>query len=256
MTAIDRTSPMPLWAQVLHDLRRRLAAGEFRDGFPSDAALIAEYPVSRQTVREAVRRLHDEGVLKRERGRGTSVRQPAIEQPWGALYSLFRSIEAQGFEQRSRVLDLSEATDPDIAGRLGLPRSTRLVRLERLRLVDGEPLAHDTAWLPARAARPLLDVDFGHTALYDELSRTCGVTPTDSTEWINTVLPSPDERRLLDLGARQPIFSIDRFSLAGNEPIEWRTTLIRSDRYTFVARWSPASRYEAALEPRRSTKAS
>jgi GntR family transcriptional regulator len=243
---------MPLWAQVLSDLRRRLTAGEFSGGFPSDAVLMTEYEVSRQTAREAVRRLRDEGLVSRERGRGSFVCQPSIEQPWGALYSLFRSIEAQGYEQRSRVIGLTEVSDGDVAARLDLPRSTRLVRLERVRLVDGEPLAHDTAWLPARLARPLLQVDFRHTALYDELSRVCGVTPTESTEWINTVLPSPAERRLLDLGAAQPVFAIERFSRTGAEPLEWRTTLIRSDRYTFVARWSPAQRYEASLEPRSS----
>ena len=247
---------MPLWAQVLSDLRRRLTGGEFAAGFPSDAVLMAEYDVSRQTAREAVRRLNDEGLIQRERGRGSFVRQPAIEQPWGALYSLFRSIEEQGYEQRSRVIDLSEVADPEVAARMGLARTTRLVRLERVRLADGEPLAHDTAWLPARVARPLLEVDFSHTALYDELSQACGVAPTESTEWINTVLPSPDERRLLDVGARQPVFAIERFTLAEGEPIEWRTTLIRSDRYTFVARWSPAQRYEAALEPRQEFRAS
>jgi GntR family transcriptional regulator len=249
MTGIDRESPMPLWAQVLGDLRRRLAAGEFGDGFPSDAVLTDEYGVSRQTVRDAVRRLQEEGILRRERGKGTMVRQPTIEQPWGALYSLFRSIEAQGFEQRSRVIDLREVVDAEVSARLDRPASSPLVRLERIRLADGVPLAHDTAWLPADIARPLLTADFSHTALYDELSRVCGIVPADATEWISAVLPSPAERRLLALGARQPAFSIDRLSSAGGRRIEWRTTIIRSDRYTFVARWSPAQRYEAALEP-------
>lgn len=239
---------MPLWAQLLDELRGRLEAGEFASGFPTDAALMGEYGLSRHTVREAVRRLQDDGLLNRERGRGTFVRRPMIEQPWGALYSLFRSIEAQGFEQRSKVLDLSETTDPDVAGRLELPAATPFVRLERLRLADDQPLAHDTAWVPAEIARPLLEVDFSRTALYDELALRCGVQPTGSTEWITTVLPDPLERKLLGIGVRQPAFAIERLSHVGPEPLEWRTTTVRGDRYTFVARWSPAQRYEAGLE--------
>ena len=71
---MDRASPMPLWAQVLSDLSDRLGAGEFDERFPTDQELVEAYGVSRQTVREAVRRLADDGLLARERGRGTRVR--------------------------------------------------------------------------------------------------------------------------------------------------------------------------------------
>ncbi|HTQ92614.1 MAG TPA: GntR family transcriptional regulator, partial [Streptosporangiaceae bacterium] len=64
---VDRDSALPLWAQVLGDLRRRLARGEFRLRFPGDNELTEHYGVSRHTVREAVRRLQDEGVLVRGR---------------------------------------------------------------------------------------------------------------------------------------------------------------------------------------------
>lgn len=241
---------MPLWAQLLDDLRRRLATGEFADGFPTDGALTAEYDLSRHTVREAVRRLQQEGVLRRERGRGTFVRPPQVEQPWGALYSLFRSIESQGYEQRSRVLDLSSVTDGPVAARLGLRAGSPLVRLERVRLADGQPLAHDVAWLPAAVARPLLGVDFTHTALYDELISRCGVRPTTASESISTILPAADERRLLGLGPRQPVFSIERLSHHRDDPLEWRQTMVRGDRFTFVARWAPGQGYEATLEPK------
>lgn len=238
---------MPLWAQVLADLRARLEAGEFTDEFPTDLELTAEYGVSRHTAREAVRRLQAEGVVSRERGRGTFVRSPSFEQPTGAIYSLFRAIEAEGLEQRSEVLDLSLVVDVEVAERLGLPADAELVRIERLRSADGHPLAHDTAWLPAELARPLLEVDFGHTALYDELADRCGVRPTAGTEWIATELPGEVDRSLLGVAARQPVFRIRRRVLAGDRPIEWRETVIRGDRYTFVAQWSPTGAYETVL---------
>jgi GntR family transcriptional regulator len=240
---------MPLWAQLLEDLRARLDDGEFVEEFPTDLELTTEYGVSRHTAREAVRRLQSEGVVSRERGRGTFVRTPTFEQPTGAIYSLFRSIETQGLEQRSEVLDRSVVTDPEVAVRLELDASAELVRLERLRSADGHPLAHDTVWLPADVARPLLDVDFTHTALYDELQNRCGVRPTSGKEWIATELPDADERRLLGLGAKQPVFRIRRLSsTAESRPLEWRETVIRGDRYTFVAQWSPNGAYETVLQ--------
>lgn len=238
---------MPLWAQVLADLRRRLDSGEFAEGFPTDVELTQHYDVSRHTAREAVRRLQDEGVVNRERGRGTFIATPTIEQATGAIYSLFRSIEARGLEQRSEVVELAEVTDADAADHLDLPADAPLVRLERLRLAEGAVLAHDTAWLPASLARPLLDVDFGHTALYDELQSRCGVRPTAGTEWISTELPGTEERQLLGVAAKQPVFRIRRSSRSGDQLIEWRETVVRGDRYTFVAQWSPAGSYETVL---------
>jgi len=45
---VDRDSALPLWAQVLGDLRRRLASGEFGDRVPGDDELTAQYGVSRR----------------------------------------------------------------------------------------------------------------------------------------------------------------------------------------------------------------
>lgn len=233
---------MPLWAQVLEDLRRRLDSDEFSTRFPTDAELMAEYSVSRHTVRDAVRRLQDEGLLSRERGRGTFVRAHAVEQSWGpgVAYSVFRSVESQGFEQRSEVLDLAEVTDPAVAERLGLAAGEGLIRLERTRLIDGRPLAHDVVWLPAGLARPLLHVDFTHTALYDELAARCGVRPTSGKEWVHAITPDERRRRLLDLPPGHAVFAMERISYRGDRAVEWRETTVRGDRYTLVASWSPA----------------
>ena len=97
-------------------------------------------------------------------------------------------------------------------------RGTELVRLERLRRVDGLPLAHDTAWLPADVARPLLDVDFSHTALYDELARTCHIHPDAGSEWIHPTIPDQSERRLLGLQARDAAYRIERLGVATGNP--------------------------------------
>lgn len=238
MRTVDRGSPIPLWSQVLEDLRARLADGEFDDRFPTDQELMDSYGVSRHTARDAVRRLADEGLVDRERGRGTFVRSRSIEQPLGALYSLFQSIEAQGFEQRSRVLTLEERTDAEAAAVLGVATDEPLIFLERVRLCDDEPIAVDCSWLAASIASPLLGVDFSHTSLYRELAGRCGVAPTQGRERIEPVLPTEAQRQLLGIGRRQSVFAIERLALAGDRPLEWRHSVVRGDRFAFVARWS------------------
>ena len=153
----DRNSPLPLWAQVLADLRARLARGEFTGRFPGDEELRDTYGVSRHTVREAVRRLQAEGVIERGRGRGTFVTGTVIEQPLGALYSLFRSVEAQGFVQRSVVRYLEERRDEEAAKVLGRPPDEPLVYLERLR--PELPAAEQRELLGLGARTPVLAIE-------------------------------------------------------------------------------------------------
>ena len=78
---LDRRGATPLWVQLLADLRRRLGAGEFSDAFPGELALVAEYRVSRHTVREALRRLREEGLVVAERGRPPRLASPDRDRP-------------------------------------------------------------------------------------------------------------------------------------------------------------------------------
>ena len=241
---LGRTRREPLWSQLLGDLRRRLAEGEFTGVFPGELALVAQYGVSRHTVREALRRLRDEGTVVAGRGRTPRLAERVqIRQPVGALYSLFSAVEAAGRAQRSVVRTLDVRADGVVAARLGLEESTPLVHLERLRLADAEPLAVDRVWLPARLAAPLLEVDFARTGLYAEYATRCGVRVTGGSERIRAVLPEGGERELLGTGAGVAAFAIDRLGLAGDQPVEWRQTLVRGDRFSVTARFSTRDGY-------------
>ncbi|MGW0435684.1 GntR family transcriptional regulator [Micromonospora sp. NPDC003197] len=241
---VDRGSALPLWAQVHADLRRRLDGGEFADTFPGEHALVAEYAVSRQTIREAVRRLREDGTVIAERGRPPRLAGTVeITQPVGALYSLFASVEAAGQHQRSIVRILDIRADAVVAVRLGLEESTPLLHLERLRLADEKPLAVDRLWLPAQLAAPLLHADFTHTAFYDELATRCGIRPTGGQETIRAVVPTAAERRLLDIPEEVAAFAIDRRTEHRGRPIEWRHTLVRGDRFAVTAAFSGRTGY-------------
>jgi GntR family transcriptional regulator len=238
---------MPLWAQLHDDVTRRLAAGAFDAAFPGEMDLVAEYEVSRHTVREALRRLRDVGVLDSTRGRATQVRKD-IEQPLGTLYSLFREVEAQGMVQASVVKAQRMDRDPRIAGLLELTPEADLFLLERLRLADDEPLAYDRIWLAADLGRPLLQADFGRTALYDELASRTGARLTDGTERISAVIATDHEHDMLDLPPGVACLRVERLGRLAGRPVVYRVTLVRGDRYTVVTDWSSRG-YQVSASP-------
>ncbi|WAM19383.1 GntR family transcriptional regulator (plasmid) [Rhodococcus sp. JS3073] len=245
---LQRAACTTLWQQLQADLQRRLAEGEFAEVFPGELELRDEYGVSRSTVREALRALREDGIVTAARGRAPRLGGDVeISQPLGAIYSLFESVEAAHLHQRSIVRRLDERRDAHAAVRLGLEESTPLIYLERLRLADEEPLALDCAWLPAELARPLLDADFTHTSLYDELAGRCRVRLTGGREQIHAVIPTAAQRRLLELGPDTAAMRVQRTGTVNGVGIEWRTTVIRGDRFSVLADFSARTGYTVHL---------
>lgn len=227
-----------MWQQLLTDLRHRLAQGDFISDFPGEHELVEQYGVSRHTVREALRYLRSEGVVTAARGRRPRLGPVEIEQPLGAMVSLFAAVESRGLEQRSVVRALDVRADGVIARRLDLEESAPLVYLERLRLADDEPLAIDRVWLPEAVARPLLEADFTRTALYDELAEHCGVRLSGGRERIHAVLPTAAERRLLHMPSTAALLVVERTGWH-HCPLEFRQTLVRGDRFSITASFDP-----------------
>jgi GntR family transcriptional regulator len=250
MTGLDRTSPLPLWAQLTARLGERLHAGEFGAQFPTEAELMADYGVSRHTVREALRRLSEAGLLDRQRGRGSFVRDAAgpIEQSLGAIYSLAASIEREGLPEQSAVLCLETVRDAPAAVRLGLGPRAELVHVRRLRWAGGEPLAVDESWLPAAIGAPLLRVDLSHGSLYAHLRERCGIETTGGEERIHAAVAGDADRELLQLPPGEAVFVVERIARSGDRPVEWRRSTIRGDRFSFAADW-PGERGPAAGGP-------
>lgn len=245
---LDRSGGSALWRQVQDDLRRRIDAGEFPEVFPGEKVLAQEYGVSRQTMRQSLRVLRESGVVSAQRGRPPQVRADSIEQPIGALYSLFASVEGAGMSQHSRVLALDERQDPDAARHLGLAPETSLVHLSRLRLAGGEPLALDRVWLPAQIARPLLQADFSHTALYREMAERIGDFPRRGHEVIQAVTLTDDEAHQLTAPSRAAAFHIERLGCSGSDALEWRTTVVRGDRFRVSSQFSPSAGFTLGFD--------
>lgn len=221
-----------------------MEAGHFEHRFPTDRELMAIYAVSRHTARHAVSQLGADGILRRSRGVGTSVDRRTFERSLGSLYSLFQVVEESGVPQHSDVRALELVTDPEAAEQLGLESDAPLVLLDRLRWAGDEPLAIDRTWLPADIAEPLLHADFTHTSLYNELDRAAGMHPNAGWERINPGIPTDDERTSLHLDIGEAVFSIERRGTYNGDPVEWRVTTIRGDRFTLVADWTVGQRNE------------
>src|SRR5262245_28377481 len=136
----------PRYHQVRAVLRRRIEAGEWQAGqrFPTEPDLMREFGVSRGTVRQAVDALVRHGLLRREQGRGTFVRRPAVAAGVGDFFHFLEDLRLRGFAIELRLIRRGVVpADAAVAGLLGLGAGAPLVVIRRLVLLDGEPFRLD-----------------------------------------------------------------------------------------------------------------
>ena len=115
--------------------------------------------------------------------------------------------------------------------KLGLSPSEPVLRLSRVRLADGEPLAIENAVVPASA----LDADTLGGSLYEAL-KARGQMPVRALQRVHAGVATPEEASLLQIAPGSPLLRIERRSfLANGRPIEVTVSAYRGDRYDFVA---------------------
>lgn len=222
------------WVLKRHllDLLEQLPAGT---PIPTERSLAVQFDVSRTTVRQALAELTIEGRLLRVQGKGTFAAEPKVAQRL-QLSSYTEDMRAQGRQPSSKLLAaVEEGADAELARLLGVRAGSKVLRLHRLRLADGEPMALETTHLSLGRFRGLRRYLSASGSLYTVLAERFGVQMGHAEETIETALATPAEAELLggDLGLPMLLLSRHSFDTAG-KPVEWVRSLYRGDRYKFV----------------------
>ena len=226
--------PVPMHHQVYLHLRELLDQEKLTRGdrLPGERELCEFYQCSLVTMRRALDELAREGRLVRMRGRGTFVTEPPIDRNLALLDSFTEEMRRRGRSPATRVLAASAAkADPTSADALGLTAGARTIMLERLRLVDDEPLMLETVHLSAERFPGLLDEDLETRSLYDILATRYGVRLDYAEETIEPVALSAREAELLKQKRGRPALLV--YLIAYDQrglPIEYCRALMRGDR--------------------------
>lgn len=230
--AIDRHSPVPLYHQLAEQFMHAVTVGDLKPGdpFENEIAVAERLQVSRPTVRRAIQELVDQGLLVRRRGLGTTVANSKVHRRF-ELTSLYDDLLRDGRSPRTTLLDREIRTDERAASALDLPGDTPLLHIKRVRHAGDVPLALMNNWLPPFYS-DVTEAELVDGGLYLAL-RNRGVKPVVAQQSIGARMPTPPERRHLEIRGSQPVLTMTRMAFdAGGKAVEFGDHSYRASDYT------------------------
>ncbi len=233
--SIMRADAVPLYHQIFLALRDEIVSGRapFGWGMPTEFELAEKYSVSRITARRALFELADKGFVERKRRTGTRVIFRPPSAPIEAnLEHAVESLVAFGRNKRVRVLDLQKQhADAEIAETLGIAEGSPVLRAERIRFLDREPLGHVVSHVPMRFASHITRSALETTPIL-ALLREGGFKIAGGRQTVSALAAEPSLAAVLQIEPRSVILRIERVVTDQHGVPMLRTIAqYRADRY-------------------------
>jgi DNA-binding GntR family transcriptional regulator len=232
--SIDRSSPVPLYHQVVQGIEAAIRSGLLEAGsrLETELDLAARLNLSRPTVRKAMDELVRSGLLVRKRGVGTQVVASQVRRQL-ELSSLFDDLSSSGSRPTTDVLSFSHVEpDPTIREALQLPAGARVYHFTRLRRVGGKPLALMENWVRDDIT-PIDEAVLAAQGLYGVL-RNGGVNFRLATQRIGASVADHRQAALLETPPGSALVTMERTAVDDTgRSVETGRHVYRGDSYSF-----------------------
>jgi GntR family transcriptional regulator len=228
----------PIYKKIQQTILRKVERGYLKPGdvVDSERELARIHGVSLMTARHALAGLEREGLLERRRGAGTFIAPPKIH--FNKLMSYTEQMAARNLDVSSKVLSFKIIkTEHEISARLALPRTTDLIRIERLRQGASEPFAIETCYMSADEFKGLSSSSVARNSLFSLLQQEYELEIGHADEEIDATSADEWSANLLDVPIDAPLLRIRQliYSTRG-KAIIYMLGLYRSDRHTLLCR--------------------
>jgi GntR family transcriptional regulator len=233
---MDLESGRPRHEQISDWLREQIEDGTYAvdEKLPSEKEIGEQFDVSRVTVRRALQTLESEDYIYRRQGLGSFVKERRTAQGLVRLTDFAQDMAQAGLEASSEVKHHApETPPPDVAVRLATD-DQKVMRLDRLRLGDGQPVAFDRTWLPMFYAQLLEGHDLEHETIYGILETAYDIPVLRGRYRITAANAEAAIAGPLGVAEGEALLLIERLSLTeGDKRVYFQRRYYRSDRVAY-----------------------
>jgi GntR family transcriptional regulator len=236
---LEKNQAKPLYQVVADSILNQIQNGTIQPGerLPSESELCKLYEVGRNTIRHAISELANLGVVSTVQGVGSFVldQDSRFTKTAEFLYGFSQEMALHDKVVTSKVLDAKIInSDPFLARRLGIQLGAEVVFLYRLRIMDGEPIAIERAYLPHQLCPGILEHDFSQKSLYQVLSTKYNMKPDHAEQEIGAELATDEVAKLLGLEQPGVVLVFHRETrVKDGRVIEYVDSEFRADRFQF-----------------------
>jgi GntR family transcriptional regulator len=236
--SINFESHIPYYIQLMDILKVKVQQAEWVPGdqIPGEQDLCERYQISRTVVRQALRELEYEGVITRQKGKGTFISLPKISEGLvQKLTGFYQDMVERGLKPGSLVLhkNVSPSTEK-VARFLNIEPGEKVIDIQRLRFINDEPIQLVTTYIPYKICPSLASADLSNQSLYAYLEKECGIYLSKGHRFIEAVLANEYEAAQLGIERGAPLLMLDSVSYSEDgQPIEYYHALHRGDRSRF-----------------------
>lgn len=232
---LDHNSSIPLHVQAEKFIRNMINQEEYRNGklLPNEVELSQMLDISRNTLRQAINKLVNEGLLARKKGVGTTVASQNVMSNARNWKSFSQEMRSLGVRVQNFELHISYRPAPEEALKFfGLKSETSLLCLERLRGKPGLPFVYFISYF--NPSIPMSVEDDMSLPLYEILENKYGVSVKTSKEMIYAKGASAEMAQKLGIGEGDPVLVRKRFVLdREGKPVEYNVGYYRADSFTY-----------------------
>jgi GntR family transcriptional regulator len=259
----------PMYQQIAEDIRTQIDSGAIARGsqLPTEVELQQQYGASRNTIRDAIKRLISMGLVETRPGQGTFVTTHV-----DPFVTVLTADPESGFGGGEGATYLSEASKqhrkpsttaprvevqvptPAITGRLGLSKDGQVVSRQQQRYIDGIPWSLQTSFYPMdfiiRGATRLLMAEDITEGTVRYLASTIGLTQVSYRDWITARCPTDEEQKFFAIAHDSIVFVIFRTAFDQHKrPIRVTVSVFPSDRNQFIVNAGDPPGPRGATEP-------
>jgi GntR family transcriptional regulator len=231
-----RENAITLYQQISDELRRDIAAGRFEPTgrLPSEAEIGLRFDVSRVTVRLALGKLDKDGLIDRRKGKGTFVTGKQVRHELNVLRSFHETLLRQGLNATMRVTGFRVVVTPvGLRTLFGASRRECLL-LQRLHLIDGEPIALGRSYLPAELSGLTRD-DIQRRSTYSVIAAFAGTPIVQAKMELGAQIAGKDLAKALHAKAGAALLTMERTSyFRDGRCADYSTFFVKPERYKFV----------------------
>ncbi len=234
--SLVRENATALYQQIAVQLRQEIAVGRFEPSgrLPSEAEIGARFDVSRVTVRLALDELDKDGLIDRRKGKGTFVAGKQVRHELNVLRSFHETLLRQGLNATMRVTALRMVATPTRVRSLFGTAHRECLLLQRLHLIDAEPIALGRSYLPGDLSG-LSRADVQRRPTYAIVTALAGTPVIQATMELGAQIAGRELAKTLQAPTGAALLTMERTSyFRDGKCAEYSTFFIKPQRYKFV----------------------